>query len=340
MKSFFPHVRITLTLVLVSATITAQESNQTAKKKPVAGKADVLRAVPKKFSRCLGVDDKTGQVLLQIDGQKETTRWTVQTDAEIKIAGWWGRLDQFSVNDRVWAWFAVDRKKRPKSILMLADETSEKLIHGSLSSTSASLVKQQTAQKERLRQLWKKQGLPGTVTFLHPLGGEMEMMLDHEAMRWGRYLKNGDKVTLTGKVQAVVKHVQPWRERTRLLLVTQSGLDQSDYSIGQRIHVQVPAPPMKVQKSALPTDIGRLKDKKARVEWFLCNTYCTCKVPGDRCTGMFYSLASCNENACGMPNIIRSMVGKMIDKGMSDQEILKALKQKRGSNLLFPHLLK
>ena len=43
------------------------------------------------------------------------------------------------------------------------------------------LTKQRDNQKEQLCELWRKRGLPGTVGFLHPLGGEMEVMLDHEA---------------------------------------------------------------------------------------------------------------------------------------------------------------
>ena len=57
-----------------------------------------------------------------------------------------------------------------------------------------------------MRRRWAEEGLPGTVIFLH-LSGEMEFMLDHEAIRWGRSLKPGDKVKLqtTPPVPAVVK---------------------------------------------------------------------------------------------------------------------------------------
>ena len=337
MKSLAISFPILLALLAIGVSPISGQDN----KKPVAGKADVLRHVPKKFAEFFGTDAKTGHVRLKIDGEKEISLWEVQPDAEMKVKGWWGRLDQFGKSDRVWVWFTMDRKKNPKRILMLADELSEQLIHGNSSTDfMTELSGQRKIQKDYLRKIWKTQGLPGTVTFLHPLGGEMEVMLDHEAMRWGRYLKTGDKITLTGKVRAVVKQVQPWRERTRLVLVTGSGLDQNDYSIGQRIHALVPEPPMKVQQAYEPTDIGRLKSKKERVDWFICNTYCTCKVPGDRCTGMFYSLASCNVNACGMPNKIRGMVGKMIDKGMNDREILRQLEKERGPALLIPHLLK
>ncbi|HUG89388.1 MAG TPA: hypothetical protein VML55_01055, partial [Planctomycetaceae bacterium] len=76
-------------------------------------------------------------------------------------------------------------------------------------------------QQEWLRRLWREKGLPGTVTVLHPLGGEMEVLLDHEAIRWGRSLKTGDEVRLTTAepIVAVVRHVRPWRERTLVRLV-------------------------------------------------------------------------------------------------------------------------
>src|SRR5690606_18269664 len=100
-------------------------------------------------------------------------------------------------------------------------------------------------QKAYLRERWRKDGLPGMVSFLHPLGGEMEVMLDHQSMRWGRYLKNGDKVTLKADnssekpIRATVRRVEPFRETTRLLLVTNSGIDQLNLQPGQRIHAIV-----------------------------------------------------------------------------------------------------
>src|SRR5262249_33440833 len=51
-------------------------------------------------------------------------------DAEVKVAGWWGRLDQLTLGDRVWAWFKTNRAKKTVAILMLADELSEQDMHG------------------------------------------------------------------------------------------------------------------------------------------------------------------------------------------------------------------
>src|SRR5207244_13174734 len=59
----------------------------------------------------------------------EPKTWDLAPDAEIKVNGWWGRSEQFTVGDRVWAWFNIDRQK-PTTIAMLADELSEQDIHG------------------------------------------------------------------------------------------------------------------------------------------------------------------------------------------------------------------
>ncbi|HUG90125.1 MAG TPA: hypothetical protein VML55_04780, partial [Planctomycetaceae bacterium] len=196
-------------------------------------------------------------------------------------------------------------------------------------------------QRGRLRQDWREKGLPGTVTVLHPLGGEMEVLLDHEAIRWGRFLKPGDEVRLktAEPIVAVVRHVRPWRERTLVRLVV-SGWDQTDLTSGQRIALSVPELPQDVQESALPPDLDRPRSKEERIEWFLSTVYCTCSIGGDGCTGMFYTQSSCNVNACGMPNVISKRVAGLIDQELTDRQILEKLAQDRGELLLKPHLLK
>jgi hypothetical protein len=195
-------------------------------------------------------------------------------------------------------------------------------------------------QKKLLRQHWEKEGLPGTVTFLHRLGGEMELTLDHEAMRWGRSLKTGDIVTIAvaDPIKVQVKFVEPWRERTLLRLVT-SGFDQADLTLGQRVRMKMAAPAAEVDTSIYPPDIDRPRTKAERIEWFLASIYCSCKVGGDRCTGMFYTLASCNENACGMPNAVRAEVAELIDKRLTDRQIFDLLLKDQGPIMLKPHLL-
>jgi hypothetical protein len=392
------------------------------KEKPPAGKAEMLRHVPKKFASLVSADAEKLQVTLHVEGEEAPKTWPINPDAEIKVHGWWGRLNQFWPGDRVWVWFAVDRQRQPKSVLMLADEISQQDILGTpvtleavdtgksrmtvktvkgqkrtlatftraffekhkdgfqLASYSSEIVvripcsdvlhigdtlyvqgKQPTEgndewlvrfvtprgieglrkqQQEHLRKLWIEEGLPGAVGLLHPLAGEFEFVLDHEAIRWGRSLKKGDKITLktANPIEAVVKEIAPWREKTRLTLVA-DGFVQSDLSPGQRLKLHMPTPTDEIDASELPPDIDRPRTKEERVEWFLASTYCSCNVMGETCTGMFYTLASCNVHACGMPNHIRAKVAGLIDQGLADRQIWEELKKSQGPLMLKQHLL-
>ena len=195
-------------------------------------------------------------------------------------------------------------------------------------------------QRETLRSRWLKEGLPGNVSFVHVFSGEMDLILDHETMRWARYLKRGDKVTLAADPDfaAVVKNVQSWRERTLVRLVAKSR-DLTDLKAGQRLHLKMPAPSKEIEQSKFPPDMDRPRERAERVEWFLASIYCTCGVRGDTCTGHFYTLASCNPNGCGMPNQMRKKVAALIDKGLGDKEIFDRLLKEQGPGLLQPHLL-
>jgi hypothetical protein len=62
-------------------------------------------------------------------------------------------------------------------------------------------------------------------------------------------------------------------------------------------------------------------------------------VRGDVCTGHFYTLASCNPNGCGKPNQMRKHIGELIDKGLTDRQIIEQLLDEEGPGLLQPHLL-
>jgi hypothetical protein len=54
---------------------------------------------------------------------------------------------------------------------------------------------------------------------------------------------------------------------------------------------------------------------------------------------MFYTLESCNPNACGMPKHMRQVFAEKIEKGMTDKQILEELLKENGPELLRPHLL-
>jgi hypothetical protein len=383
---------VPLTALLLPARLPAADARKTNDRiKEIAGSAEFLRSVPKRFATLQAVDPARHRVTLLIEGETLAKVWPLTPDAEIKVSGWWGRLDQLTAGDRVWAWFKTDRAGQPAAVFMLADELSEQEIHRSglavatvadgtitlklsrgktrtlkvgkdqlagagvkagdrvyiqsagdqarLLFSTAGLEARRAEQQAALRKRWLDQGLPGTVTFLH-LSGEMDFMLDHEAMRWARSLKPGDTVSLLAvpPIAAVVKEVRPWRERTQLRLVMK-GRDQADLTLGQRLGLKMTPPARQVEQSALPPDIGRRKDKKERVEWFLASIYCACGVGGNGCTGHFYTLASCNPNACGMPNAMRRRIAEQIDKGLTDKQIFEALLKKYGPDLVQPHLL-
>src|SRR5690349_4776069 len=80
--------------------------------KEVAGTAEFLRSVPKHFATLQAVDRDRNQVTLLIEGETLAKVWPLTPDAEVKLCGWWARLDQFTPGDRVWVWFQTDRKKQ------------------------------------------------------------------------------------------------------------------------------------------------------------------------------------------------------------------------------------
>lgn len=318
------------------------------KVKAIAGTSEFLRLLPKPFATVKDVDAKAHAITLLIDGEKEAKAWPLEPDAEVKVGGWWGRLEQFQPGDRVWVWLKLNRKKTPVSIVLLTDEATEFDMHASLRKkqdekprfTPKEVEAKRVGQKAWLRKRWIEKGLPGTLTFHHVFTGELELTLDHEAMRWARSLKPGDTVHLQADppIRAVVKTVAPWRERTVLRLVV-GELESSELKIGQRLALKMTPPVEAVETSVYPPDIDRPRPKAERVEWFLASMYCTCKVRKDTCTGHFYTLASCNPNGCGMPNSMRARLGAMIDQGKTDREIFDELLKKSGPLLLRPHLL-
>ena len=379
---------------LLHVSISNGQEKKPKKPKVVAGKADVLRHVPKKFATFRGFDPETNKVSLQVEGEDAAKDWLVLPEAEIKVHGWWGRAEQLVQGDRVWVWFAIDHEKKPIGVWMLADELSEQDIHdephevkaveGSKVTVQIPMVEKlkprtlqaakgtsiakvgtkiwvqtagdqlreiltqeefeerRSAQKDWLKERWRKEGLPGAISVLHPLGGEMDVLLDHEAIRWARFQTTGSKVKIVGTrtTEAVVKSVSHWREKTLIRVVTNSGLGQLGMRAGERVKVIVPEPPAEVQASNLPTDLGRVEGKQARIDWFLASTYCTCGVGGDRCTGMFYIQESCNVNACGMPKQLSGEIARKIDEGKTDLQIYNELLEDRGRDLWQPHLLR
>jgi hypothetical protein len=368
------------------------------KVKEIAGTAEFLRSVPKYFATLKGADAAQLRVTLLIEGENLPKVWSLVPDAEIKRAGWWARLEQLQINDRVWVWFETDRQKQPRAVSMICDELSEQEIHGGgvvlearqgndltvkptvgksrairtetseifrgsakatldefkkgekvyvqttpegarLILDPAAFANRKHEQQAALRKIWTERGLPGTVAFLHRFSGEMDLMLDHEGMRWARSLKPGDAVRLQTAVPipAVVKQMKPWRERTEVRLVV-AAADMGDLTVGQRLPLHMTPPTAEVDQALLPPDLDRPRSRTERIEWFLASMYCPCGVSGDTCTGDFYTLASCNPNACGMPHFMRDALAAKIDKGLTDRQIFEELLKEHGSDLLRQHL--
>src|ERR1700687_1551665 len=137
---FTPEARIMRTAILLlvcfscwllTQRASAADAKPEEKMREVAGSAEFLRSVPKHFATLKGMDRAKHRVTLLMEGETEPREWPLAPDAELKIAGWWGRLDQFSIGDRVWVWLQLDRVKQPIAVSMLADEISEQDIHGS-----------------------------------------------------------------------------------------------------------------------------------------------------------------------------------------------------------------
>jgi hypothetical protein len=372
-----------------------------------AGPRGNLDVASRRFAILKDVDPRARRVTLLLEGETELRVWGLRPGAEVWHAGWWGRLDQFTVGDRVWVWFETDRAKQPLAVSLLADELSEQdlykpfkveavddpgtdrgtvtletvrgkkpavrtvplanaevfrgdaraapdslkvgeTVYVQTTADGARLILDPTAFEKRragqefiLRKRWANEGLPGTLIFSHPERREVEVMLDHEAMRWSRSLQAGDKVTLQAATPtaAEVRQLQPWRERTQVLLRTDSP-DPSALATGQRMSLRLATPPG-ADDETLPPGLGKSQRKPERVEWLMSGVYCTCGMH-DECAGHFYTLAACmsdGQTPCATAKRTRAEIAELIDKGRTDAQIFEELFKERGANVLRPHML-
>jgi hypothetical protein len=367
-----------------------------------------LDVTARRFALLKDVDARRQRVTLLLEGETEPRVWGLRPGAEVWHAGWWGRLDQFTVGDRVWVWFEKDAdSKQPLAVSLLADELSEQdlyapvkvkevntsgpdpatvtletfrggkpvarvvklaraevfrgdapaphdslkageQVHVQTTGESARLIldpaafeKRRAVQRTALGNRWADEGLPGTLIFSRPERREVEILLDHEAMRWGRSLQAGDKVTLQAArpVPAVVRQLRPWRERTQVLLEV-DGPEASALTAGQRVPLRLGTRPPAADEDPLPAGLGQSRNKAERVEWLVSSVYCSCMMH-DACAGHFFTLAACNagpDNPCGLAKRTREEVAEMIEKGRTDRQILEELLKGRGPKLLRPHM--
>src|SRR5262249_39218997 len=96
-----------------------------AKGREVAGPHGNLDVTSRRFGILKGADPLRRRITLLLEGQSEPKEWPIRPDAEAWHAGWWGRLSDFTLGDRVWVWFDNDSAKQPVAVSLLADELSE-----------------------------------------------------------------------------------------------------------------------------------------------------------------------------------------------------------------------
>ena len=350
------------------------------------------------FAILKAIDVENQQVTFQVEGESAPTVRKLESGAEVWCSGWWGRLDQFVVGDRVWVWYS--KSDEGKSISLLADELSEQEFYGPssvsmidrqsndsasvaltmgrsgkpvsrtiglpdvdltgslkvhdflyyqttetttrLAFTSAEFEHRRETQMAELVKRWTNDGLPGTLVFRHEDRQQIELMLDHESMSWGRTLLGGDKLTVTlahnMSVTAVVRQLRPWRERTQVLLQVEPDIPP-DFRIGQRVLVKLSTVPTSVAPDDLP-GMDQARTAAERVDWLMSGIYCTCGMH-DMCAGHFYTLAACDaagKTPCGLAKRTRTEIAERIAQGLTDRQILEQLLKERGPKLLRPHM--
>lgn len=211
-----------------------------------------------------------------------------------------------------------------------------------LALTSAEFEQRRENQMSEIVKRWASDGLPGTLIFWHEDRQQIELMLDHESMFWGRTLTSGDKVNLTlpqnMSVTAIVRQLRPWRERTQMLLQVESEIPPG-LSIRQRLLVRPATVPTSLDPHDLP-GIDQPRTAEERVDWLMSGIYCTCGMH-DMCAGHFYTLAACDakgKTPCGLAKRTRAEIAERIAQGLTDRQILEQLLKERGPKLLRPHM--
>ena len=370
----------------------------TDEKPEPAGPLGNLDVSVRHFAILKGIDLENQQITLQVEGESAPTVRALEPGAEVWCSGWWGRLDQFLVGDRVWVWYS--KSDEAKSISLLADELSEQEFYGPssvsmidrqsidsasvtltmgrggkpvnrtiglpnadsieslkvndvlyyqttetatrLALTSAEFEQSREIQMSELVKRWTNEGLPGTLVFRHEDQQQIELMLDHESMFWGRTLRGGDTLTLTlaqnMSMTVIVKQLRPWRERTQLLVQIASDIP-SELPIGQRVLVRLATVPTSLAPHDLP-GLDQPRTAAERIDWLMSGIYCTCGMH-DMCAGHFYTLAACDaagKTPCGLAKRTHAEIIERIAQGLTDRQILEQLLKERGPKLLRPHM--
>jgi hypothetical protein len=91
-------------------------------------RASLLRSALKPYATFQGVD-REGRIVLRGEGDADEKTWAVDPEAEIRVQGYWGGLEDLVKGERLWVWARVDRENKPRAVFMIADEISEQDIH-------------------------------------------------------------------------------------------------------------------------------------------------------------------------------------------------------------------
>jgi hypothetical protein len=91
-------------------------------------RASLLRSALKPYAAFQGVD-REGRIVLRAEGDADEKSWAIDADAEIRVHGYWGGLEDLVKGGRLWIWARVDRENKPRAVFMIADEISEQDIH-------------------------------------------------------------------------------------------------------------------------------------------------------------------------------------------------------------------
>lgn len=151
-------------------------------------RATLLRAALKPYAAFQGVD-RDGRLLLRAEGEKEDKAWPVDPDAEIRVRGTWGALEDLTAGERLWVWIRPDRENKPRSVFMITDELSEQDIHQipytlvSADEKTVVVRRKLDGKKEESRTLRGAASLkPETQVYLQTAGEDLVRMVDAEGL--------------------------------------------------------------------------------------------------------------------------------------------------------------
>jgi hypothetical protein len=195
------------------------------------------------------------------------------------------------------------------------------------------------AQYRQMAQRLAKEGIPGEIVAQRESGADAAMLLYRPGGDWARALQPGDPVRVavgSAPVDATVRKVQPWGEKTRLAVAFAG----SPPALRQRQPARLFLAQLSETLPQLPAGLGRSRSKEERIDWLLSSIYCTCGQGPDSCTGHLYTLIMCHPKSCPMPAMVREKLGALIDQGKSDAEVIAQLEKEQGPLVRQIHLRK